>query len=82
GVVMGQRKDGAQLPLEVAIAPIQSDDHDTAEGPPAYVVVVRDVAERIRSQNELITAKIQAEGANRAKTNFLANMSHELRTPL
>jgi len=83
GVVTGQRKDGAQLPLEVAIAPIQFDDHDSAtDGPPAYVVVVRDIAERIRSQNELISAKIQAEGANRAKTNFLANMSHELRTPL
>ncbi len=33
-------------------------------------------------QNELHIAMMQAEAANRAKSDFLANMSHELRTPL
>lgn len=31
---------------------------------------------------ELVTAKVVAETANRAKSAFLANMSHELRTPM
>lgn len=31
---------------------------------------------------ELTTARIKAEEANRAKSDFLANMSHEIRTPM
>lgn len=35
-----------------------------------------------RFENELRLAMMQAESANKAKSDFLANMSHELRTPL
>jgi cell cycle sensor histidine kinase DivJ len=46
------------------------------------VAVIRDVSAQKAREEELETARVLAEEANRTKSRFLATVSHELRTPL
>ena len=73
-----KRKNGELLWLDTTIVPFIDEDGK----PSKYGSLSTDITDLKLTQQALTQAKIEAENANRAKSQFLSSMSHELRTPM
>lgn len=71
-----KRKEGTVFPVELSLSSIISG------GEEIFVSFLRDISDRVASEQELILTRDRAVAGERAKAELLAVMSHEMRTPL
>ncbi len=66
--------------FDARTCPVEIDSDEDSAAP--VICILRDVTIAKRAEEEIASARREAERATAAKTRFLANVSHELRTPL
>lgn len=72
--VIGRESQGRFIPLFMTIGKL-----DVSKG---YCAVLRDITHWKRAEEELVSARREAERTSSQKSEFLARISHEIRTPL
>ncbi|MEP6356355.1 MAG: PAS domain-containing sensor histidine kinase [Hyphomicrobiales bacterium] len=77
--LIAQESNGGLIPLFITIGRLEKNER-FADG--VFCVVLRDITQWKRAEEELLESRRIAENANAQKSDFLAAISHEIRTPL
>ena len=74
--ILGKRKDGSEIPIEISLSHWKEDDQ------PFFMGVIRDITERKHAQQKLEEKTLQLEKSNRELEQFAYVASHDLQEPL